>query len=288
MKKAIFFLALLCAAGLCMGNAAYAGLLPYDNTFIHVANDNGTKYNYDVTNLGAPAGTYYVKLTSSGKGLNAINLTTDLSNNVGGQVITQSTTTGSASGAFYITNTGGQGSFDDIILMVAVSGTISNNFQMNITSSGYTFTPGDTTTATYVTDAVNETFTKADFIYGPQTYRLSSLSDYPFYNGQDTSDPSTASYLMFVDLCVGTLSGANGPVSLTYSVSGLDTQVLAFDAYAWTGNSAQGEGINWTNNFGSSSYEISSAAPVPVPPALYLLGSGLFGLGFFRRRIFTA
>jgi hypothetical protein len=281
MKKLRLGLSVLCTALLTMSGAAYAAITPYNMTFTHVANDSGTKYDTDEVNLGAPDETYYFAFTKDGKGFDSIHLTTDLAV-TNGQLTTLNTTTSSTAGTFYITDTGGRGHGDDILLMLSSSGTIADDFQVNIKSSGYSFTPGNTSyDAVYVNNALNETFTKADFIYGPQSYRLSSLANYPFYYGQD---PATNSFFMLVDLYVGTLSGSEGAITVSYELSGLDNQTLSFNAYSWCGVSNSGEGVYWTNPT-SNSYMINSApAPVPVPPALLLFGSGLAGIAAMRRR----
>ena len=164
MKRWLLFLTVVCAALLSFAHAADADLLAYNNTYVSVANANGPEYTYDQTNLGAPAGTYYVGLTKSGGGLNALHIssTTGVANTV------INTTSPSSSGTFLITDTGGQGYFDDIILMVAVTGTVSNAFSISLVSSGY-----NTSTDAYVPGAMYETFTNTNFTYGPQTYKPS-------------------------------------------------------------------------------------------------------------------
>jgi hypothetical protein len=277
MKKQRLFFTAICIALLSCSTAAYASLLPYNNTFVHVANDMGTRYAGDQETFGAPAGSYYAGFTKGeGKGLNSIYLTSSVVN----------TTTGSASGTFYITDTGGSGYSDNVILLLSATGPISSSFSANIQSSGWVYPAGTPENAVYQS-ALNETFTKTDFIYGPQTYRISSYANYPFYAGQDMSDPSTSMYFMLVDLYVGTLSDQQ-PVAVTYSLSGLDTQKVAFNAYAWRGSANAGSGINWTNSTGSSYLINSAPAPVPIPPALFLFGSGLAGIFFVRKRSMPA
>jgi len=61
-----------------------------------------------------------------------------------------------------------------------------------------------------------------------------------------------------------------------------------FDGSAWGRYDASD--LAYDNNFASftatnlSGYAVSGAAPVPIPPAVFLFGSGLSGLFFFRRK----
>ena len=118
----------------------------------------------------------------------------------------------------------------------------------------------------------------------------------PFYSGQNTNDPSTASYLMFIDLYVGNTSNRSlidsGDAKIEFTVSGLYDTVLGFNAYAYAlSSNTGGDSIDWTNRLstnladpGQSGYSISS---VPGPtvgaglPGLMLAG-GL--LSWWRRR----
>ena len=158
--------------------------------YLLVSNQNGAE-NYD----DGPNNTYQI----SGGGTNQLHITTDPIFYGGGQV----TTSNSQSGVFYITTTGGRGSNDNLILLVAVKGPIPNNFALNIVSSGYVWTPGSANDDDYVNGALNETFTSADFLYGPQSLRPVGGTMDVIYNGENTSNPSSAEYLMFVNLDVG-------------------------------------------------------------------------------------
>lgn len=244
------------------------GELPSNrHIFISVSNYEGAKYD-DGEVFGGPNGTYYIK--ADGGGLNQLHITTDV-NNANGQVNAIETTSTSSSGVFYITTTGGRGYNDEIILLVSVKAPISDDFSLQIISSGYnwTVTGSYPTVLNYVIDAVNETFTKNDFLYGPHVFKPGpgtiGVWSLPLYNGQDTSDPSTAEYLMFIDLYVGNIRTAeidNGDVKVEYNFTGLNS-IAAFNAYAWCGGSNQGQGISWTNN-ANSGYTVTfvdAAAP---------------------------
>ena len=273
MKKHAIPIAVLLVVALALCGSASAtdlnnttNITQNNHVYINVSNDNGVKYNVDYDyylsnptySQGGSNGSYYIK--AEGGGLNQLHIC--YSNDTSamyGQVIVTNTTSGSQSGVFYITTTGGRGLNDDIILLLSVKGPISDNFNVTIFSSGYTWTipvygavqPPLPTNPQYVVGAVNETFTKSDFRYGPQTQRPAPSGWQPLYSGQDTSDPSTAEYLMFIDLYVGNLKAGltqapidNGAVKVEYTINNLYTNA-SFNAYAWTGASFQGTGINW-------------------------------------------
>jgi hypothetical protein len=326
MKKQLGILAIAVAMALSsFASAAFADIAPMENNryvFIPVANESGVKYNYDYpyyaslpdssyyTALpGAADNTYFLK--ADGGGLNEMHIASS-SSLAFGDITNLTSQTTSPSGSFYITNTGGRGFDDNLIVLLSVTGTVSNSFSANIKSSGYSWSipPGGTYQPTTPTDAeyvsgINETFTKADFQYGPQTMKPGpgalGLWSLPFYYGQDVSDSSTASYLMFIDLYVGNIKDGglpfmdeHGAAKVEFSLSGLTPgSTVAFNAYGWCSAANQGEGISWTNrtngtDFSSSSYSITvdpnAPAPVPIPAAFWLLGSGFSGMFFLRRR----
>lgn len=117
----------------------------------------------------------------------------------------------------------------------------------------------------YLANALDETFHKSDFIYGPQTTRPGpggaalSAGTLPLYHGQNMGDTSTAEYLFFVDLKAGNVKPStynsvvpgglldNGAVKVHYSFTGLDT-VATFNAYGWVASANQGEGISFANS----------------------------------------
>lgn len=251
-----------------------AGELPdCKHVYINVANDNGPRFS-DHEN-----GSYYLKF--DGGGLNALHLTTDAAYPYG-----QVTTSPDQSGVFYIADTGGRGYSDNTILMLAVNGTIPDDFSMKVRASGYTWEPvtvKNTLPALedlkHIDGTMEETFTKEDFIYGPQTWKPAGNNlpmAYPIYFGQDTSDTGNPFHLMFIDLKAGPVSKATGlvdrndltdggAVKVEYSFENLET-FAAFNAYVWCNQSNQGQGISWTNRV--SGTESSVYQVVGIPPEL--------------------
>jgi PKD repeat protein len=257
-----------------------AGLLPaYNNIYVHVANDAGTKYNTYQNN------TYWINFAGAGRGLNAHHITVDPVAAPYGQA----TTTTNQSGVFYIKDTGGTGFDNDVILMISANGTIPDNFRIHIRTSGYNWTPdpGNEVKPTmsqinYVNGAVDETFTKADLIYGPQTWKPSGeTTPFPIYEGQDMTDSLNTFQIMFVDAYAGDLGLNSGLSGLTdtgalkveYTIENMPGSV-AFNSYAWCRHSNIGEFIiGWTNNLfgghnGDSGYNVLRGAvanPVALP-----------------------
>ncbi len=258
-----------------------------NHNYISVANAAGVKYNnwdysyylahpygggtiplgYNASTLpGAGANAYLIK--ADGGGTNELGIGTS---SIGKQVTTITTNSNNPSGTFYINNTGGRGFDNDIILALSVTGPISDNFSVNIKSSGYTWIPdtpgnytpsatGNVASATHI-QGLNETFRKTDFIYGPQLGRpgtgaagTGTLSNFSSEAGALT----TSTYLMFIDLKVGNISPGkvtlpggfvdDGAVKVEFSFSGLDGPTkIGFNSYGWCSASYQDEGINWTN-----------------------------------------
>ncbi len=308
MKKQVLALALAGAMALATFAApAFSAVEPIttaNHFWLNTVND--AQFGTTGNQWGTPTtpDAYWFKF--DGGGLNQLRFTTDnTSAGTYGNVTSLTTASSSGSGSFYLSTTGGRGYNDDVILAVSVQASslsqISNNFSLNITSSGYTWTPASTQVvgadSHFVANAINETVDKSDFQYGAQTYRPGTGAlVLPFYSGQSTSDQS---YMMFIDLHCGNFtynsSATNGgEIKVDYSFSGLYDTVLAFNAYAYTLTSNTGaDSINWTNNLSTdigaanqTGYSITStaAAPVPIPAAFWLLGSGFSGLFFMRRR----
>jgi hypothetical protein len=101
--------------------------IPVVNNFdyVKVANSKGPAFN------STGNGTYYLNFDNPGKGMNALKLSS-VPAGISGDV-TYST---NQSGRFYVTYDSGNG-FDDVLLMVAVNGTLSDDFEMHLTSGYY-------------------------------------------------------------------------------------------------------------------------------------------------------
>lgn len=214
---------------------------------------------------------YYHK--HDGGGLNEIHLTTDVLQPNGDIYVSDE-----QSGTFYVTNTGGaRGYVDEAILLVSINAdAVAPNLKLRIQSSGYEIVTNSLqqiVSYTYVPDALDQTFTAqdfTDFAYGPQTWKPSGSALYPLWFGQDVSDPSTASLLLFVDLNVasvksGKIPGAtnDGAARVDFTFTGL-TDLAAFNVYGFTFYSSQGQGISWTNQ---TSGDGSSGMTINPPPA---------------------
>jgi hypothetical protein len=279
---------------LCFAGSALADPIPMPsnrNIDIQVSNDAGALYGDTPT-------TYF--LNAPGGGLNQLHITTDPSSaGVSGQVTTRNITTSSTSGSFWVSTTGGRGYNDDIILGFSMQGPISNNFALTVKSSGYQWTPSSAGVVNpiYRVGAVNETFTKSDFRYGPQTAKPGPGNGFvlPFYSGQNINDPNTAQYLMFIDLDVGNDVDRSGidssDAKVEFEISGLDDDtIVAFNAYAYALDAnVANNSINWTNNVstnpnapGQSDFAITRSVPEPAP--VTLLAVSTIALMLYRRR----
>jgi PKD repeat protein len=254
-------------------------LSDYHHVFINVANDDGVKYDLDGALYGSGNNnTYYIK--ADGGGVNELHITTDASNLVG-----QATTSTAQSGTFYVTNTGGRGHDEDILLLLSVQAPIPDDFSVHIKSSGYTnwtlVNPNGCTNSAlptdyqYVEGAVDATFTREDFIYGNQTWKPGP-SQQPLYYGQSIYDASTDSYLMFIDLKVGNLKSSSfpslidgGASKVEFTFTNLATSA-AFNGYGWALYANQCQGISWTNDLtGASSSGVSGYRVIGIPYAAF-------------------
>lgn len=288
-RRHIIFLALICALMLIFSGSASAtdlnttSLSDYSNIYVNVSNDEGVSFNTTGN------GTYYIqRLSAPNGGFNAVHIANDSSYtlNYGG-----STNTTNQSGTFYATDTGGRGYQDDGVLLVAVNGTIPDNFALHLTVSGYYWTPtGDMNaapalSAIYYGTTLDETFTKSDFLYGPQNWKpTGGNSNYPIFLGEDMNSTDNMFYLMFIDLHAGLIGSNykgvtegnsyfinNGAIEINYSFENL-ISFAAFNIYAWNWNTTQGQGMLWTNSIlpgntgGPSGYTVTGT---PKPSAAF-------------------
>jgi PKD repeat protein len=250
-----------------------APIADYNNVMIHVANPEGPAYNV----FGN--GSYLSRFEGSDRGLNALHISTDPAVNFG-----QVTTTANQSGTFYATDSGGKGYEDEILLLVAVNGTIPDDFKLHVTADGYTWTPNPVsnqppTSSTYNGTTLDETFTKADLVYGPQNWKPTGNGySYPIYYGQDTTDTTNTFQLMLIDLNAGVLRPNaalenRGAVRIHYSFENLNS-FAAFNVYGYCKTSNNGyDMIAWTNSLmpdrTPSGYSVTASSPVqkilPLP-----------------------
>jgi PKD repeat protein len=244
---------------------------------VYVANDEGVKYERP-DGVAAPDGTYawvpntyWIMFRQAGGGLNPIHIS-KTSNSFSGADITRTT---DQSGSFWITFSGGQPSMPEGVLLLAVNGTIPDDFRVHIRSTGYEFDPGPPGTGNYglpseqyfLDGAVNQTFDKGDFIYGTQSWKPCSSTGYPIYGGEDQADPINQFSLMFIDLNVGALQNSalnnNGMIKVEYSFENLESFAV-FNIYGWYSACNHGTGIVMTNNVDLSGYQVVGISGPPV------------------------
>ncbi len=268
--------------------APATGLVMPDNRDVNllVANDAGARYNDN----GNGTYNFFNQGQTSSQGLNQLKLTTNAADPTSGQVVFN----GNRTGTFYVADTGGRGWNDDIVLMLAVNGTVPDDFRLRIKARGYQWAPvltgsypapGD---LTYNATALDETFTKDDLVYGPQTWKpcAGENTRYPIFEGQNMADASNTFSIMMIDLNVGDLGSGtrnqaaysgisltdSGLVRVDYTLENLNA-FAAFGAYAYCTSSNQGRGIRWTNNVNTlggtaatSGYYVTTPGVVQVPP----------------------
>ncbi|MBP1928147.1 hypothetical protein J2741_000694 [Methanolinea mesophila] len=266
-KKAIGMIAALFLVSTLIGPVTAADPIdPYKHVWLEMT--NGARFA-DLSSGGANQ-SYYFKF--DGGGLNAMHISNS-SDLPFGQVTTDAPT----SGTFYITDTGGRGFNDDIILMVAVQDPLPSGLNIHINASGYRWEPTavlneipDEEDLTYYAGSVDEDFTVDNFtLYGTQDWKPCSSEYYPLFVDLE---PDTVYYLAFIDLKVGNL-GLNsttgyseslidkGSVNVTYEITGTNGENIAFNAYGWCNQSNQGKGVSWTNALtgtGASAWEVNN------------------------------
>ena len=232
---------LLVSLAIPFASAGSAALPDNNNLYIETANPPRFDDQGD--------GTYWFWFPENA-GLNTLHITDDYADSYG-----QVTSTAEMSGSFYVTDTGGMQYKDDIILLLAVNGSVNDNFSVNLRCNGYQWTPNASphmppaeSDVTYVKDCLNADFTKDDFaVYNgknvKQNWKLFNTSDYPLYYGQDVSDTDNAFKLMFVDLNAGVLNADKlgyttlkngGSVKVNYEFSNLDDCYAAINVYAYS------------------------------------------------------
>ncbi len=196
--------------------------------------------------------TYFINFTEPTGGLNAIYVS-DASTTKG-----QVTSSGPASGTFYVTDFGGRGFQDDIVLLIGVNATGgSPSITLNVSGNTWDYTATDGYAPSSVTSGYtkNVTLTSSNYLTGIlQTWKPGPYVDLPIFDGNKDFN------LIFVDTLGGTSNVSldyNGSVKVEYDISGLDEySEVVFNAYAWNymtraknGSVAFNlPGIRWTND----------------------------------------
>ena len=266
----------------------------YHDINLYVANNAGVKYNVpngsgnSVFNYTYVPNTYFVQFEDTtgggtGGGLNPLHISDTPAYAIG-----NITTTTNQSGTFWVTFNGGQPTMDDGVLMLAVNGTIPDNFSVNLQASGYTWALGPPaqvnygapTNYTYVTDSLNETFYRSNFIYGPQNWKPCSSPGFPILNGENMSDPGSQYEIMFIDLNAGAFNPTdfgslidNGYIKVQYSFNNLMSAAV-FNDYGWYIACNHGTGICMTNNVANNVLNSSGLEVLGLPyqPTSFRLG----------------
>lgn len=258
-KKMIGLLTALMAVSTFIMPVAAEEIDPYKHVWLEMT--NGARFA-DLSSGGVNQ-SYYFKF--DGTGTNALHIS-----NSSGLPYGQVTTDAPTSGVFYITDTGGRGYHDDVILMVAVNGTIPEDFNLHIESSGYTWTPTvdgaipAEGVPQFQVNIVNGDFGPEEFTAYSQIWKPCSSENYQIYNTQNVSDTDNKFTLMFIDLKAGVLGLNaisqyedpliyNGAVKVNYTFSNLETLPAAFNAYGWCNQSNQDRGVSWTNKLDGTS-----------------------------------
>lgn len=236
-----------------------------NNIYLKVANDNGARFDI----YGDDTYHFFSTTQLPYTGLNSNHISSSI-NKIEGDV----TKTNSTSGTFYFTDTDSRGWVDNGILMIAVNGTLPENFSIQINSAGYQWTPISSgypnySSTIYNTNALSEIFTQSDFSSSNGYYshwKPCTASDYPIYEDQDVAEDmerGNVFNIIFVDLNAGiigpnTLASTswlgqtvynNGALQIDYTINNLPAgSMVAFNSYAFCNSSKQGQGIRWTNS----------------------------------------
>ncbi|MGB9977947.1 hypothetical protein [Methanobacterium sp.] len=277
---AVFICLSLATAGIV---SAAAQISTNKNVNLLVANDDGVRFQAP----SIPTDTYnfFSATQTATQGLNALHIASSSDTSYAyGDVTNVAATSGTSTGTFYMTDTGGRGWDDNGILMIAVNGTLPDNFAIQINSAGYQWTPISSgyptyNSTTYNSSALSETFTKSDFDGNngyTSTWKPCPATNYPLYEGQnvtvDTLNGNTF-HIIFVDLYAGIIGQNtlaswngqnavdNGALQVNYTINNLPQgSMVAFNSYAYCQSSNQGNGIRWTNsvnNIGNNSISTS-------------------------------
>lgn len=236
---------------------------------------------------------YYFNMSTSTGGMNAIHIT-DLSTTsncqtgwlYNGTCFSKIVETTNNPGTLYISDTGGRGGQDDILLLVAVNSTEPNDisdFAITINATGYKWTPTsngyipswDPESSRPVFTYWNGSFDSGDFLtYSGedvfQNWKFAPTANYPLFNSQAMIGGNYHK-MMLIDLNMGVVGNQSqvgkafshtyyqnltdlGMVNVTYHITGPDpfdpegNAKVTFNAYAYTNwTTKEAQGVNWLN-----------------------------------------
>jgi hypothetical protein len=249
-----------------------------NGTFIPVANP---PVRFNTT----PNGTYYYAMLNGSGGMNALHISS--SNGTESGQCTKKVA--SKTGTFYVTDTGGRGYQDNIVLLVAINSTNAtdmNNFAINITSSGYQWNrsadgPNQTQAPplealSWKNPGVSQIFSSSNYLNNGssnvfQNWKFAPSPNFPIYCGENMTTGESFK-MMSIDLNVGTITNSSyyltlnntGMVKVIYNITGpssfnYKSAKVAFNAYAYNNyTSASSQSINWLNNVNNSAQTGSS------------------------------
>lgn len=229
--------------------------------------------------IGSPDNDYAVNFTmiNGTGGMNAVHISNSYSSPYG----QCNAITGETEGEFFITDTGGRGYQDNIILLIGVASDDSEdgwsdrmNTEINIDAAGYSWTPHNvvnegpspgepvwTTTDVTVTSADYATDAEGG-VY--QNWKFAPNPNFPWYCGQNPS-LTTPAYLFnwtAVDLKMGLVPNTsltnNGMIKVNYTLNnnnGFNSEntKIAFNVYAYNRYTSQGWNQTlWLNRVNTS------------------------------------
>ncbi|MCK9632153.1 MAG: hypothetical protein M0R30_10980 [Methanoregula sp.] len=268
----------LAVAPVAASNVIYTNTAHNNNhTYIPMANP---PIQYSSTYLGDPY--YYVNLTNTTGGLNAIHITNDISDQVGACYESPDTPN---PGTFYVSDTGGRGGQQDIILLIAINSTNVTditNFNVDVKEHGYRWlispksgSPPDYPNITYVSPSIDVTLNADNYLENDsvdlfQKWKFAPTADYPVYCGQDMGSTSKLFKFLAVDNKVGTINGTwynltyptaptltnNGMTKIEYNITSgpSSNATIAFNVYAYNNQTLPQKvggslppAINWLN-----------------------------------------
>jgi len=232
-------------------------------------------------------GTYHFTMYNGTGGMNALHVTDSITNSFG-DVHTAKPTTGT----MYVSDTGGRGGQDEVLLLIAVNSTNStdiDNFAVKVNVSGYQWTdlsgyppsldPEELTTynsAYYKGSALNGTYNAANYLeYSSsdvfQRWKFAPLPSYPLFGGQDMSIDKSFK-LLLIDTQVGTIGNRftnydqledNGMARIDYAITSNPSSSanITMNAYAYSNVSVGGgTEVNWLNRVNTSTDGPSSGS----------------------------